>query len=464
MLKKYASCLFLSVYLLTFCTLPARAGVPLAIIAAASIGAAMVASSTGAYYAKNGQAPEYVSNVANAVASASDRIFQPSYLAVGPIALVTAASFPQKATVYLGKEAAIGAQIGDIVNFLNTEAGNTYTEWKDYLTDFMIPGGYPNTSINSTMNNNVYQTDHDNNVKFVFSNTTGTYSDPVVGLYDPAYSRFSLVPNGFCANISPAPSVTGTYYCYTGERYNASIPYKLYIFNGTASSLPALQPSVDAVNYPGLKDNFENGPPAGVATETPNLIAALPADQKIKADDVPATGTGTPPVALTPADLQAALAANTAQVAEAVKQAADNRLAADPTNTALQTAADQAALDLAKAQAEAEKEEVKEEDMTASTPGLDARDIAEIDFSPITNLSTEFSSVFPFGLITSIASGFGGLDSSPITPSFTIDLGLTQKEVNFSSFDSFASIIRSILSFLMYGLTGFFCFKLYART
>ena len=116
-----------------------------AIIGAAAIGTAMATSSALTYYAKAGSNPQYVSTSSNASPSAADMMFQPAYAAVGPVALVTAASFPAAASVYLGKNAAVGAKVGDICNHAANAAVNKYDSLKQLVKDYTTPDTWSNT-------------------------------------------------------------------------------------------------------------------------------------------------------------------------------------------------------------------------------------------------------------------------------------------------------------------------------
>lgn len=465
MLKQAVILAVLTAHLFTFGTAQqARAAVPLAIYAASAIGAAMAASATGQYYAKTGHAPEYVSAVAGAAASASDLMFQPSILAAGPISLVTAASFPNMVQAYIGKEAAVGSRLSDLIGEVTSAAVGTYDDLSVLLAQRKGAGSGPVPSDASVIDipgeelhfrlgsSNWTQYTSENAVPAAIKN--GKFvSFP--GPFDGTYSKWMWM------------SYDGTYVyvCRTDQWLGG--PYVIVDrYTGTrVSGAPTYVPPAGSYDFSGLKaDLAAANMSAGVADDFRKAIARVPPAAQVKAADVPSAGTGEPPVALTASDIQAALATNTAAVAEAVKTAADDRLAADPTNTALQQAADQAAADLAKAQQAAQEEVVKEEGYAATTPALAEIPAKEIDFGPIKSLTGDFSKVFPFGLIGSIVSPFSSLSAAPVTPSFTIDLGIHQREVTFTSFDGFASIIRSILSFLMYCLTAFFCFKLYART
>lgn len=114
-----------------------------------------------------------------------------------------------------------------------------------------------------------------------------------------------------------------------------------------------------------------------------------------------------------------------------------------------------------KEQAKEEKEDAEEEQ--ANAPLLQIPAIKKVDIKPITDLTGELSRVFPFGLVSAFCSGLSSLVAQPTAPSFTIDAGIFQKEINFSIFNSFASFIRSVMTFLIYGLTAFFCVRLFAR-
>lgn len=118
--------------------------------------------------------------------------------------------------------------------------------------------------------------------------------------------------------------------------------------------------------------------------------------------------------------------------------------------------------------AQAQKEQVKEEldnaeKESANAPALTIPEIKTINIQPILDLTGELFGVFPFGLISSFVSGMSSLVAEPTPPSLHIDCGIFQKDIDFSVFNGFASFLRAVMSFLLYGLTAFFCVRLFAR-
>jgi hypothetical protein len=334
----------------------AQAVVPVALIAAAAVGTAMMSASVGTYYAQHGVLPQYVSTTANAVASAADKIFQPSYLAVGAYSLLTPTSLNTAKDYYIGQAAAVGAKIGDIVSAVSNSAESSYTALKNLIAtcknasplffDNMPPAGAIIQGATGA--------------KFILGSSWNRHAS----VFDDPQGQ--IVAQGYL----PIPGWSGAYWKPNSwllvrtndvDGYAPRYWYNSQWPNVVSSGDPVVPPDT-GINYPSLKDALNPTVPAGVANEIPKLLKDLPASKLTAATATPASvAEESAPPAITQADINAALKANTAAVAQAVSQAAADIAAANPDDAAAQIAAAQAALEAAKAAEEAAKEEPAEE-------------------------------------------------------------------------------------------------------
>ena len=195
-----------------------------------------------------------------------------------------------------------------------------------------------------------------------------------------------------------------------------------------------------------------------------NLLPLLPATQVKVAGSSEEVSSAPPYGGLTPAQLQAALAANNAAVLQAAADIAQAAANADPTNTvatqtaaSAQAAAAQAAT--AAAQAEVEQAEIEVVAAPALTPVLPGA----IDFTPISGLGEKLMTKQPFVYLTALDGIMTTLIADPVPPSFTIDLGFTVQEIDFTRFNDFAAMVRSIITFLLLIGTIFFCVQIWSN-
>ncbi|WP_319586005.1 hypothetical protein [uncultured Desulfobulbus sp.] len=325
--------------------LPARshAGTALAIVGAAAVGASMLAASTGQYYVKTGQMPEYVSATAGAVASAADKLFQPSYLAVGPMALVTAASFPSISSSYLGKNASLGISVGDLIDYVRGNPGAA-PALQDAVEANTGPSIYPSTQF---------------------------HVDAVIELSNQSFRlATTFVGTGFKESLSGMAAFTGHpvingsdgyYYAYTSTQLYRIGPWwadnRFYVDVCnlvTTTAEPTILPEAGAVDYANLKNNVLAAPTPAIASGVQAAIRAASINDVTTAEEAPpvaVSATTTPKI--TQAEINDLLAQNTAAVANAAAVAAQAVAAANPTDAAAQIAAQQAAVTAAQAAAAA---------------------------------------------------------------------------------------------------------------
>lgn len=462
-----------------------KALLPIGLIAAASIGAAtLAAAGVGIHYTKNGTIPQYVEAVQNAVATANDYIYVATDVAAGVYRSVTASSYPDSIDFYLGKSAALGAKVGDIFNYA---AQHGYTALNTLLNTVQIEGAGDGTSLCAGITN-LWQI---NPKGKIFTGSGGNYLVPQTGYWDWISSTHqvteataetyidgpkvniafttisgenSYATHGWLAmgKLNGVPRlfmwVTSTY--YTANPVIGDFVYWRVNLTITTDD-PTFPPGVSTTDYPALKEALKSAT-VDQNDELKDVITKLPPAVTTGSGEIPTTaGTATTAPTITQAEVDQWFKQNTADVARAAADAAAAAAAADPTNAALQAAAAQAAVDAARAAQDAARP--AKEDYFADAPSLDIPEIKEVDFSPVTGLAGEMTSIFPFGLIESIRSAMVPFSATPQTPSFDIDLGFVRQTITFSSFDGVASFVRGLASFFFYCLTGLFCFRLYSR-
>jgi hypothetical protein len=441
----------------------AQAIVPVALIAAAAVGTAMMSASVGTYYAQHGVLPQYVSSTANAVASAADKIFQPSYLAMGAYSLFTPESLTTAKDYYIGKAAAVGAKIGDIVDHVQSSADGVYDSLKSLIKESL---GKPSIGKGFLAENDVFQ---------------------IPGFTDGKKYKVSSPPGILAAPVTPATwkSWTTTKDCWTwGTTQYAYFSLQLWTYPESEQKVYAqsvslttnpltINPIDGSVEYPTLKDKLL-APPAGVASDITNVLKALPSSKLTAVSATPASvAQESAPPAITQTDINAALKANTAAVAQAVAQAAADIAAANPDDAAAQIAATQAALEAAKAAeaaAEAANQPEPEPEPEPSYPvpstwytktcdlsnGLDSC----IDYQQVLNASHAFQStaVYQFPNLILQCLGYVKGDGCEYPPKISIDLftrfSAGPINIDLSPFESVVKVMKFFFSILCLVGTG----------
>jgi len=402
----------------------AQAVVPVAVIAAAAIGTAMMSSSIGAYYAQHGVLPQYVSTVANAVGSAADKIFQPAYLAVGPVSLVTMASFPHAAANYLGKDAAIGAKLGDIIDYVNASSSGLYQDFKSLIAS--VTSSSPSTATDdySISPAGLVIADADGVNHVALSAGSWVQKSTTTTAYRAQYINNGtiLTGNDIGANKGVITFHDGYFKMLVPTSSSEITVYYWFGGSQTTTNDPTYAP-VKNIDYPTFKDKLL-APPAGVASEIPHILKGMPDAKVVKADAVPATSTAaTTTPALTQANINDAIKANTAEVAQAVADAAAATAAANPTDAAAQIAAAQAAVEAAKAAEEAAKEEPAEETYSPISDTAFTEPYNPGEFDIPARFTTFLNNVKSSGLFSFSNSFFNSLPSGG-SPIFEIEGGI----------------------------------------
>lgn len=194
-----------------------------------------------------------------------------------------------------------------------------------------------------------------------------------------------------------------------------------------------------------------------VRTETSKAIAA----SSPTVVDPSSSDVDNPKAWQAPTDADVSTGANQQAARDAVAAAqtavstAEQRLAADTTNTALQQELDKARLDLANAQlaqtqadtaADSPTAEPQEDTPPSAAPAPDA-DVA-INLSPLLGIQDKALSKFPFSLVASLAGIYSGLTAAPVTPYFMVPMpwNIPSIKCDLSQWDGFAEKWRLMLA------------------
>ena len=398
----------------------AQAVVPVALIAAAAVGTAMMSASVGTYYAQNGVLPTYVSSTANAVASAADAFFQPSYLAKGVYHLFTPESLTTAKDYYIGKSAAVGAKLGDLVDLVKSSSSSLYSSLRQAIES--------NTgkSYDPTL-------ETDAPVAGVFIDSDGLGWNVIGWEYmGVAYLNYPTSTwSGWLDLATIKASYTGCVahlgrlitWVYLGPSGSGQA-YHIYrsLLPSSTFNPDTVPPAPGALSYPALKSALA-APSEAVAKDVRDAIAALPDSKVIPAPAVPGTvaATGAAP-SITAAELAAALQANTLAVANAVAEQAAAIAAANPDDAAAQIAAAQAAADAAKAAEEAAKEEPAEETFSPISDTAFAEPYNPGEFDIPARFTTFLNNVKASGLFSFSNDFFNSLPGGG-SPVYEIEAG-----------------------------------------
>ena len=219
----------------------------------------------------------------------------------------------------------------------------------------------------------------------------------------------------------------------------------------TYSSAYTTSPVTDPIPY-------LDSPPL-FAAAYPQTQAGQDETDKIAADNPSAVKT--PPQAITPDQIKEAGAQASAAAAESTAVTAEAAAAADPTNTALQIAADQAraaaiqaAIDAQTITGELETTKSEEEEKTNTPPpaGPALDQDLQVDFSPFLGLKDKAMGKFPFSAVASLGSIFSGLTADPVTPSMDMPMpwGLPSAKISLSKWDDFAVKWRFLIAMMFH--------------
>jgi len=223
-----------------------------------------------------------------------------------------------------------------------------------------------------------------------------------------------------------------------------------------ASTCPITTTSTTYPLYP-VPDTYAD--PQRFAAAYPNTESGQDETDRIAADNPGAVKT--PPQAITPDQIKEAGAQASAAAAESTAVTAEAAAAADPTNTALQIAADQAraaaiqaAIDAQTITGELETTKSEEEEKTNTPPpaGPALDQDLQVDFSPFLGLKDKAMGKFPFSAVASLGSIFSGLTADPVTPSMDMPMpwGLPSAKISLSKWDDFAVKWRFLIAMMFH--------------
>ena len=295
--------------------------------------------------------------------------------------------------------------------------------------------------------------------------STGTDGQNIVDAYGGDYAS-----KGSCSAFFAAQCAAGNILrCVDRIQYSTASPYKptgvSYNVHVNANGICYLSAfsfntatellTNDAVNYPppGIVS------PSAFAAAYPNTQAGQDETDKIAADNPAAIKS--PPAAISAAQVDEASKQAAAQSAADTAQTAQAAAAADPTNTALQVAAQQAKAAADQAQIAAQSatgqlETTKPDDPPKTDtpppagPALD-QDL-QIDLSPFLGLKDKAMGKFPFSAVASLGSIFSGFTADPVTPSMDMPMpwGLPAAKISLSKWDDFATKWRLLVAMMFH--------------
>jgi hypothetical protein len=384
--------------------------VPL-LIPAAAIGASLMAASVGSYYAQTGQVPSYVNQTANVVASAADALFQPSYLAQGAYHLFTPDSLNVAKDYYIGKAAAVGARIGDIIDTVKDSTDSALQALKDVINSATVTDNFLKSDLSD---GSTYQ--FSDGTKYTMEPTSNTYMAPNWVTTEAQSKPNFAIQGGYCWKTGPTSAS-----CYDGSMYSWML--WVYGYRLIPSTNPAAEPT-STVDHDVLKGAVTN-PNPDLANAIKDAIRSVPQDKRIASQAVPDTvDTASPAEALTSAQVSDILAQNALAVARAAAEAAADLATANPDDPALQIAANQAAAEAAKAEAEAAKPEPEVENFSpiSASPFENAYDPGEFDIAA--RFTTFLDNVKTSGLFSFSSAFFNSLPGGG-SSTYTINGGDT---------------------------------------
>ncbi|ADW16587.1 hypothetical protein Despr_0405 [Desulfobulbus propionicus DSM 2032] len=449
-------------YCCTFAQPPqSHSAVPVALIAAAAIGASMAATSAGTYYAQTGQIPQYVKTASGAVATAADAVFQPSYLAQAVGALFTPQSLTTAQNYYAAKAAAVGASIADIVDQVRTSASGAYTSLKNLIEANSLP-----VSVNPS----------DFFVGVVLELTDGTFFEITQAPYAANYTTLtyfnnngSTYPKSVYSTLIYATPSQAVFLDLNDTSVNSygATTYRVWIAKGSLETKePTYKPS-PGVSYPGLADGLVSPAPE-VASDLQQAIKDLPDAKKKIADAVPGASvdTLTEPT-LTAAEVAQALKDNATSVAQAAATVAQEIVNSNADNATAQIAALQAAVTAAQSaanQSEPDPESEPNYPVPTSwyTPTCDLSDGLSscINYEQILNASVAFQETALYQLPNLLLDCLGYVEGSgcEYPPKITVDLSsrfITDPMVlDMAPFDSVVKVMNFFFAILCIIGTG----------
>lgn len=285
---------------------------------------------------------------------------------------------------------------------------------------------------------------YDGAYKKVLTNvvTTAPFTEVTTARCETAYANNPLRFMGEVCTTTFYP--TSLYWVNCVNNSNG-MTYQTQYLTWANTTLPAtVWPSVDD--------------PTKLAPAYPNTEAGQDETDRIAAENPAAVKTSPPPFTLDQikeASKQAML-----EVLQQQAAAAEAAAAADPTNTALQVAAQEArnAAELAAVEVEAAKAELEskiEEPEKTDTPppaGPALDQDLQIDFSPFLGLKDKAMGKFPFSAVSSLGSIFSGLTADPVTPSMDMPMpwGLPSAKISLSKWDDFAAKWRFLIAMMFH--------------
>ena len=386
------------------------------VIAAAAIGSSLMAASVGAYYVKTGETPQVINSAVDAATTYNDYVWQTAYLAFGPVKSATVDALTEMHDVYIGKQAAVGAKIGDVIDYAKNASAGLFETFRS-----LVSSNTGSQYIEPFYTQN--QIFEHNGVIYKVTGSTWSF----MGYYYPGQLN---IPE---SSIIPYAGDDYTYYIgsYNGSpqimRYiPATYPTKGMLHRRQLAVVedvsPTITPTPGEPDYPAIADAINSNPTAELAQDVQDIIKAMPAPSKVTASDTPAVGATATPVTLTQAEINQAIAQNAADVAQAASDAIAQIAADNPTDTSAQIASIEAAQAATQAEAEAKADDTETFSAITDSPFATVYNPGEFDIP--TRFNTFLSNVGSSGLFSFSSDFFNSLPGGG-SPVFVIEGGET---------------------------------------
>lgn len=372
-----------------------------------------------AYYERTGKDPVYAA--AQAMASAADAVFAPAYQAF-KANFVSPESYPASAAQYVGVEGAVGATLGDLVDFVKNSAADSYADLKQFFQDY-TPTTLPAIQVGDTLSTgSVISTPYGNMLVKSGWSWVGYYEN--LSRVPSTYTNFFATQSVYPVNISSISWYNNYLYRWTPGYVTASGYGMLEKMSAipTTADATVIPGDVSTPDYTSLKQAFEQANlAAAVQDQLRQALSDMPAEHKItSADPAPSQLPAPNPSPITNNQIQNFFTENTANVYNKYLDTVNNNVTnqGDITNEVAQAAAE-----TAKAQ---EEEANKETEDTYSplnaTPFQEAYSPGEFDIPA--RFNTFLNNVKSSGLFSFSSAFFNSLPGGGSSV-YTINGGAT---------------------------------------
>ena len=314
-----------------------------------------------AFYQHTGKDP------ATALIDGVQHVFNPVWVAFQEN-FVTPESYPSSAAQFVGVEAAIGAKLSDIAEFVKNSTSELYSDLKALVADHTGTGvaEVPSSTLNAPQG--TYWNDQDGNVYGIG-----------VGSWKAGYVYVKGTEPGITGNKATCLNSNGLSEYYGLGVYNGVLRYmRIFPMNGTSTThvqvfywssgpipgtaYPVSFPSDGGLNETGLAQALNDPVNAPALPQVQSALKEMPATQVYVAANMPPAASSASDLqhpSISPQALQQFFSDNAAQIANQATQTAT-----DPNATPAEIAAAQVAADAAKATADKAQDQMQPEPET----------------------------------------------------------------------------------------------------